>query len=249
MADEHRRYEGLAVGHVLGGLDPVDAAEFRAHLTGCRACLMRVAELRDIATEMAAAEREERAAARVKTEVARRVDEAGDEEPPPARPRLRGLAVGAVAAGIALLLGLLVWNFHLREVNEQLLQVATTREAILELLARGTPAPLLGDTDLAGTVVVSEGQVAVDVAEVPAFGTDRVLVTWLVDEEGTASHRFEPLGPARVDDGLLALRGEHHGAARLVVSLEVVPLRADQTGQLGQVLLEADLAAARAAAG
>jgi anti-sigma factor RsiW len=80
MADEHRRFEHLAVGHVLGGLDPVDAAEFRVHLTGCRDCRRRVAELRAIATDMAAAEREERAASRLQTEVARRTEQVDGED-------------------------------------------------------------------------------------------------------------------------------------------------------------------------
>jgi anti-sigma factor RsiW len=235
---------------VLGGLDPVDAAEFRVHLTGCRDCRRRVAELRAIATDMAAAEREERAASRLQTEVARRTEQVDGEDEGSSRPpgtRGRGIGVGAVAAGLVLLVGLLLWNFHLRDVNAQLVQVTATREAILELLATGSPAPLIGEPRVQGQVVVADWQVAVDLAGIPAFAGDEVLVTWLLASDGTATHRFEPLASPRVVDGLLALRGEHHGAATLVVSIEQVPLRADQDGPAGDRLLVADLAAARGA--
>ena len=60
---EHDRYERMAVGHVLGGLDEVDAAAFRAHLLECADCRKRVNELRGIASDLARTEREERRAA------------------------------------------------------------------------------------------------------------------------------------------------------------------------------------------
>ncbi|MFP4235713.1 MAG: zf-HC2 domain-containing protein, partial [Nitriliruptoraceae bacterium] len=61
MGEAHTRFESLAVGHVLGGLRPEQAREFRQHLRSCEGCRARVAELEQIASELAAAEREERA--------------------------------------------------------------------------------------------------------------------------------------------------------------------------------------------
>ena len=85
--DAHQRYERMAVGHVLGGLDEVDAAAFRAHLVGCRDCRKRVNELRDIASDLATAAREERAAVRSAIEVEKRTDQDAPEavEVAPAR--------------------------------------------------------------------------------------------------------------------------------------------------------------------
>ena len=56
---EHRRYEEMAVAHVLGGLTPAQGRTFRSHLLECADCRARVGELRAIAHELAGVERDE----------------------------------------------------------------------------------------------------------------------------------------------------------------------------------------------
>jgi hypothetical protein len=141
MTGEHERYEQLAVGHVLGGLDAADAAEFRTHLLGCRDCRLRVAELRDIAADLAAAERDERAQAQVQTEVARRVeDDEGPSGPDPAPQRI-GVRHVTVATVVVLVLAgaMAFWNLHLRTASSTYARVAEYRGDTLRELATGVP--------------------------------------------------------------------------------------------------------------
>lgn len=217
MEDAHHRYEQMAVGHVLGGLDAVDSADFRSHLIGCRHCRLRVVELRGIASDLAAAEREERVAARVQTEVARRQEHTEDGSEPGGALSRRGVALlGGAAALVAI--GLLMWNFHLRDVNRTLLDVTAAREQVLSMLASGESVAADLHDGVVGLVAVQDGQVALDLAGLPDLGSDRWLAVWLVD--GDAPHRYEAFPAGAVRDGRFATHLRHYGADRLVVSLE-----------------------------
>lgn len=238
--DAHHRYEQLAVGHVLGGLDAVDAAEFRSHLISCRHCRMRVAELRGIASDLAAAEREERVAARVQTEVARREEEDDERSERGGQLSHRVLAtIGTVAVlfGVALL----VWNFHLREVNSTLLEATAAREQVLSMLASGEPVEVDLWQGIEGLAAVDDGEVALDLAGLPAVGAERWLAVWLVS--GGPPHRYEAFGATAVQDGRFAAHLRHYGADRIVVSLEERPTEERGVPQEpgGLILLEADL--------
>lgn len=240
MADAHRRYEQMAVGHVLGGLDAVDAAEFRTHLVGCRHCRLRVAELRGIASDLAAAEREERVAARVKTEVARRQDQDDDTPDRGGELSRRALVmIGAVAALVAA--GLLTWNFHLRDVNRTLLEATDAREQVLSMLASGEQVDAVLHEGVQGLVSVEDDQVALDLAGVPAVGDGRWLAVWLVN--GEPPHRYEAFAAGAVQDGRFATHLAHRGADRLVVTLEERPTNGEPVPQepSGLVLVEAEL--------
>lgn len=240
MSDAHQRYEEMAVGHVLGGLDPVDAAEFRSHLVGCRHCRMRVAELRGIASELAAAEREERVAARVKTEVARR-EEQEDEGPERSWTAQGRTVVIALAVGALAVVGLLAWNFHLRDVNRTLLETTVDRERVLSMLSSGEliEAELHGGVD--GLVAVEGDEVALDLAGMPAIGPERWLAVWLVD--GEPPHRYESFLTGAVQEGRFATHLSRRGADRVVVSVEDRPTdgRGIPEEPEGVVLVEADL--------
>lgn len=241
MEDAHHRYEQFAVGHVLGGLDAVDAAEFRSHLISCRHCRLRVAELRGIASDLAAAEREERVAARVQTEVARREEEEADER------SVRGgdlshrvlASVGTVA--VLLAVGLLVWNFHLRDVNDTLLEATAAREQVLSMLASGEPIVADLRQGIEGLVAVEDGEVALDLAGLPAVGAERWLAVWLVS--GDPPHRYEAFAASAVQDGRFAAHLRHYGADRIVISLEERPTeeRSVPDEPEGLILLEAEL--------
>lgn len=240
MEDAHHRYEQLAVGHVLGGLDAVDAAEFRSHLISCRHCRLRVAELRGIASDLAAAEREERVAARVQTEVARREEEEDDGSDRGGDLSRRVLAsVGTVA--VLLAVALLVWNFHLRDVNRALLEATAAREQVLSMLASGEPIAADLQQGIQGLAAVEDGEVALDLAGLPAVGAERWLAVWLVS--GDPPHRFEAFGASAVQDGRFAVHLRHYGADRIVVSLEERPTqeRGGPQEPEGVILLEAEL--------
>lgn len=228
MAREHDRFEELAVGHVLGGLPASAASEFRSHLTGCRDCRARVAELRDIASDLAAAEREERDAARVKTETARRVDEDQEDVTAWAVPsRTIGLALGAVAL---ILMGLAFWNFHLRDQAAVMAQVTETRESILEGLADGVLVPTETAPEVSGVVVRGETDVSLTLTGLPAPGQGQRLVVWLLGDT-PQDHRWRGYGPGEVPTGRLAWRTPHEGAERLVVTLEAEPVGDEPSGR------------------
>jgi hypothetical protein len=217
MAAEHDRYDELAVGHVLGGLPNADAAAFRSHLTGCRDCRARVAELRDLASDLAAAERDELARARVKTQVARRADgePAGS---PPWEVSVRALAVTLVVLLVGGV-GLALWNFHLRDQNARLVDVTRAREAVLEGLATGTVVPASFSDGVTGLVVVDDTHVTVDLANLPGIDASQSLVAWLLGDT-PADHYYRDLPPRRVVDGRLAFRDPHRQTDRLVVTVE-----------------------------
>lgn len=124
-ADEHRYFEGMAVVHVLGGLDESDGRVFRSHLLECSDCRARVGELRALAHDLADVERDERrvrAAKAIETKRRERTDEDdGEEERPLAPPGLRLYPRLLVLIGVLLLSGLAVWNFGLRSTiaNQQ----------------------------------------------------------------------------------------------------------------------------------
>jgi hypothetical protein len=238
MATEHDRFDELAVGHVLGGLPSSAAAEFRSHLTGCRDCRARVAELRDIASDLAAAERDERSHERVKTEVARR--NAAD----PLHGRAWEVSVrvlaGTLVVAVLGVLGLAFWNFHLRDQNAELLRVARTREAVLDGLATGDRVPTELSAGVSGRVVTDADDVTIDLVGLPALGADEQLVVWLLGDVPT-DHYWVRFAPDRIADGRLAFRDPHRGAGTLVVSVEgAEPGNAPS----GRQLVRAELSAA-----
>jgi hypothetical protein len=109
---EHRHFEEMAVGHVLGGLDTDQGRVFRAHLLECSDCRARVGELRAIAHDLAGVERDERRERSVQAvETKSRQDvEAAPEASAGGRQPSRILFVVL----LGLLVGLLSYTFVLR---------------------------------------------------------------------------------------------------------------------------------------
>ncbi|MPZ72840.1 MAG: hypothetical protein GEU74_06345 [Nitriliruptorales bacterium] len=113
-AGGHRYFEGLAVAHVLGGLDDSEGRVFRSHLLECGSCRARVGELRAIAHDLADVERDERrvrAAQAIDTK--RREADEELEDAPEQVPSTRSSRV-TVIIGLVLIIGLSLWNFTLR---------------------------------------------------------------------------------------------------------------------------------------
>jgi hypothetical protein len=135
-AGGHRYFEGLAVAHVLGGLDDSEGRVFRAHLLDCGSCRARVGELRAIAHDLADVERDERrvrAAQAIDTkrrESDEEVDETADVIPSQRSSRM------TVIVGLVLIIGLSLWNFTLRggmqvqqEINRHLMQAGVIADS------------------------------------------------------------------------------------------------------------------------
>jgi hypothetical protein len=215
----HERYEELAVGHVLGGLAAADAADFRSHLLGCRDCRLRVAELRDIAADLAAAEREERAEARVRTEVAQRTAEAEAEEGEPERARAlvpsRALGVGLVLL-VVVLGALAFWNLHLRTQVTSISVLAERQDDALAELATGVSVTVETLPPTSGLVIVDEEVVAFTFVDLPHLvGAERYVVWLLGVDEGE-----EPVLIARTAERRVAGAVVREGADELLVTVE-----------------------------
>lgn len=234
--EAHERYEELAVGHVLGGLTAPDAAAFRAHLVGCRDCRLRVAELRDIAADLVAAEREERAQAQVRTEVAERTIE---DEPPPVPPRLssRTLALGLVLAVVVL--GVLAfWNLHLRTQVEATTLLVDRQETALAELAAGVTVAVEVVDPASGLVVTDDEQVAFSFVDLPALTGSERYVVWLTGVDGDEDG---PVLVARPGDRRVAGAVDQRGADELRITVEDGPTTADAA--TGRQVASADLTA------
>lgn len=240
--DGHERYEELAVGHVLGGLDASDAADFRSHLLGCRDCRLRVAELRDIAADLAAAEREERSEARVRTEVARRTAEAGHGQDGDGdgaeRPHLRsGVVAVAVVAAVIVFGALAFWNLHLRTQVAALDLLVERQDDALGELAHGASVVVDAVAPASGLVVVDEGEVAFSFVDLPPLAGRERYVVWL---RGTENGDEQVL-IARSDGRSVAGVTERNGAREVVVTVEEGPV--GTAPAVGREVARADLTA------
>jgi anti-sigma-K factor RskA len=239
MTGEHERYEALAVGHVLGGLDAAAAADFRTHLLGCRDCRLRVAELRDLAADLAAAERDERAQAQVRTEVARRVDDEAPPTEPASRIGVRHVTVATVVV-VLFAAAMAFWNLHLRTASSTYASVAEYRGDTLRELASGVPVATELATGVQGLVVVDGDQVAFTLDGLPRLADDERVVVWLTgtddgDVPALRIHAFQ------VGAGVLAGHVEDRGAQELVITRQ---RGAPTSSPSGEVLARADLSAA-----
>jgi anti-sigma-K factor RskA len=237
--EAHERYEELAVGHVLGGLDAAAAADFRSHLLGCRDCRLRVAELRDLASDLAAAEREERARSQVRTEVARRPEDERERDAatPPASPiGVRHVTVATVVV-VLLAAAMGFWNLHLRTASNTYASVAEYRGDTLRELASGVPVTAELATGVQGLVVVDGEQVAFTLDGLPRLADDERLVVWLTgtDEGAVPALRIPAF---QVGSGVLAGHVADRGADELVITRQ---RGAPTDVPAGDVIVRADL--------
>ncbi len=198
-ADGHRYFEGLAVAHVLGGLDDSKGQVFRAHLLECGDCRARVGELRAIAHDLAEAERDERrmrAAQAIDTKRRESEDEDPDLDDVPEASRASRVTV---VVGLALLVGLSLWNFTLhgalktaQHTNRNLVQAAVIQDS-------GTPwSTVREEGGVTGTVTVKDGRFVLT-----ADGLDPAQVYGLyaitADSEIPASYIFQATDEGRVE--------------------------------------------------
>lgn len=242
MASGHGRYEEMAVGHVLGGLSPRQSADFRNHLHGCAQCRSRVAELHSIADDLAAAEREERTRAPVRTEVAPR--EAGPLSEAPRSSRIGiGHVTVAVVVVLALATGMAFWNLHLRSTAGAYLGVVEAQGEALERLASGVELDTVAHGDAVGRVVTDGSTITLTLAGLERLGSDERLVAWF---SGAADPDAAPprvlAGPGELEDGTVAASLATEGARQLTITREV---GTSQQEPEGPAVLEARLVSER----
>lgn len=245
MTNEHDRYAQLAVGHVLGGLDAPDAAEFRSHLLSCRGCRARVAELRGIAADLAAAERDERSRLRVRT-VTREQPTRQPVEGVEFRITVRQVTIMVVVVMIVATM-LAFWNLHLRTVGAGYATALDAQNEVLRGLATGIPVQVEFGDDVTGMVTTDGEEMWVSLAGIEPLADRERLVAWLLTS-GEAEPRPQVLRVGSVDetdapdrDGrTLAVGLDTGGADELIITRE--PPRSLQ-GPGGERVLTARLRA------
>jgi hypothetical protein len=222
MRAEHERFEAMAVGHVLGGLEPDAASDFRDHLLGCRSCRARVAELRELAADLAAVERDERTRASTRADAPDEV--ATDATVEPIAPALRTRNLALLAALVAVALGLFgFWNLHLRASAANAQAVAQRQEEALAVLATGvTPATEVAD-ELQAATATDGDHLGFSLAGIPSLGAGEVLVGWLSGGDQDSPRPVLLIEDDQVVNGLVAARIELDGAERFVLARETRP--------------------------
>ncbi len=220
MTGDHERFDELAVGWALHALEPDDEAEFGRHLPGCARCAETVAETTEVMAGMAAdlppAEPSAGLRSRLREAVAGTAQESGPVPAPvadrPAAPaalpsprRSRALRLALVAAAVAAVVGLGVWNVVLGADRRELeTTVAQQREVVAALLTPGeaTVATLDGDGGPVATVVARADRLQVvthGLAVNDAGSTTYVL--WGLGQDGPKA-----LGTFDVEQSQMGLR-------------------------------------------
>jgi hypothetical protein len=187
MTTDHHPFDELAVGWGLHALEPEDEAAFAAHLSGCARCAATVAETVEVmaamATDLPQPEPSEGLRHRIRAAVGRteQVPEPAAAPPAPAgrpsavapKPRRaveqpsrwrRSLPTGLVAAGIAAIVGLGLWNVVLASDRQELRSTVAEQSKVMDgLLSPGkaTIAPLEADGRSVATVVARGNEVQV----------------------------------------------------------------------------------------
>jgi hypothetical protein len=189
MTADHAPFDELAVGWALHALEPEDESFFVAHLADCARCAATVAETTDVmaamATDLPQPEPSEGLRSRIRAAV-----EQTDQLPGPAvepaaaavRPVpvpvapesgrtaeraarwRRALPLGLVAAGVAAVVGLGLWNVALTSDRQELQATVAEQSRMMDgLLTPGqaTIAPLEADGRSVATVVARGDEVQV----------------------------------------------------------------------------------------
>lgn len=215
-ASDHTLYDELAVGWALHALEPEDEAVFVAHLAGCARCAATVAETEDVmaamATDLPQSAPSDGLLARIRAAVEEtaQVPEPRAEatvsapvQPPPRVPGPRPVGVpqqgwrrlmpaGLVAAALALIVGLGLWNVVLNADREKLQTTVAEQNAVMNGLlspGRATIAPLKApDGKPVATVVARRDEVDL-ITQGLAVNDPRstTYVLWSMDNGGAES--------------------------------------------------------------
>ena len=187
MTADHAGFDELAVGWAMHALEPEDESFFLAHLAGCARCATTVAETSEVMAAMAsdlpqpepseglrnriraAVEETEQVAAPAPVPAARPVRPvAADPEPrrvveQPSRWR-RAIPVGLVAAAVAAIVGLGVWNVVLTSDRQELQSTVAEQSAFMDSLfadGEATVAPMTHRGDMVAMMVARDGEMGI----------------------------------------------------------------------------------------
>jgi hypothetical protein len=241
IPSDHTLFDELAVGWALHALEPEDESLFLAHLPHCPRCAATVAETSEVmaamATDLPQPAPSEDLRQRIRLAVAEtdqlpeRPATAPHTVAPPLRvvpgtrpaavspQRLRRfLSTGLVAAAVAAILGLGVWNVALSSDREKLQSTVAEQNAVMKGLlspGRATIAPLKAPDGKAVATVVARGDEVDLVMQGLQVNDPRstTYVLWSMDNGGAESlATFDvtssQIGMKTVGSGSTA--GEHH---------------------------------------
>ena len=229
MDADHGRFAELAVGHVLGGLTATDQRRFQAHLRGCSDCRTRVAELRDIAEELAEAEQDERSRSPIRTEV-QHTESVSETGATPTRRLSVGHVMLAAAVVLFIAVGVLFWNLHLRTGMAGYEQALEAQSEALRVLASGTSVPAEFADGITGMVATDGDQIALTIAGLDA-GAGQVVSVWTLDVDRVATEVTRaPAGLVR--RGGLATVIDPDGVEEVIVTLESDPPGSQPDGEM-----------------
>jgi hypothetical protein len=193
---DHAALDELAVGWALHALEPEDEALFAVHLPGCTRCAATVAETTEVmgamARDLPVAEPSEGLGARLRAAVGTAEQQPGPAAPaapaegaprrapdpvgelpvdPEHRPRWRrAFPAALVAAGIAAIVGLGLWNVFLATAKERLQKTVASQEEVMAAVldpGRATIASLTDDGRTVATVVARPDEVQVVTSGLP----------------------------------------------------------------------------------
>jgi hypothetical protein len=165
---DHAALDELAVGWALHALEPEDEALFVVHLPGCTRCAATVAETTELmgamARDLPVAEPSEGLRSRLRAAVETTEQVPGPAVPAPAaervrprplepapqgpldldaRPRWRrALPTSLVAAGLAAIVGLGLWNIFLATSKERLQETVAAQEEVMAAVLDSGPATI-----------------------------------------------------------------------------------------------------------
>ncbi|MGI8681498.1 MAG: hypothetical protein ACR2JO_05080 [Mycobacteriales bacterium] len=190
----HDTWAALAVGHALNALEPEDEESFRNHLPGCDACAGVVAETQVVMGDLAYAVEPVDPPPSLRTAIRASI---ADSERRPVETRVRPATVSrqrpalrltarpwmAVAAGLALLMSLSVWNVVLQSQNRsqerRLEQAALITGCLHEVGCRTVQLRTPNDDSPRATALVRARDVQLVVTDLPRNDTDaEVYVLW-----------------------------------------------------------------------
>jgi len=228
MDADHAQFAELAVGHVLGGLTATDQRRFQTHLRGCPDCRTRVAELRDIAEELAEAEQDERSRSPIRTEV-QHTEPVAEAGVAPTRRLSVGHVMLAAAVVLFIAVGVLFWNLHLRTGVAGFEQVLEAQSEALRVLASGSSVPAEFADGITGMVASDGDQLALTIVGVDA-ADGQVVSVWTLDADDVATE-VTRAPAALVRRGGLATVIDPDGVEEVIVTLESDPPGSQPDGE------------------
>ncbi len=203
MTAEHEKWEELAVGHVLSALEPEDEERFARHLRGCAACERTIAEMTAVASHLAYAAEPADPPAGLKDSILDAVARSDRPAIPatplrslPDLPRLAQIRAESrvpawtrlvsVAAGVALVVGLAVWNVNLRGNAELSQRTVARMERVQDLAADPATVrvPMSSGSGAKGTALVRGTDVVLLVDGLPRNEQSSIYVIWYQDTTG-----------------------------------------------------------------